>query len=111
MTRCNTITLPEGGAVEITPALALILQASLHQGAVPDDWKIAIVTPSFKKDDKGSLANNRPISLTSVYCKVVKHIHSQVMQHYIEDHTIISSQQHGIFADSRRSGLVATRFS
>ena len=82
-------------ADELTPALTLVFQASLQQGKVPDDWKAALVTPVFKKGDRTVPANYRPISLTSVCCKLLEHIiHSQVMDH-LELHDILADQQHG----------------
>jgi hypothetical protein len=82
-------------AAEIAPAITLVFQASLHQGVVPDDWKTAFVTPVFKKGDRTVPANYRPISLTSVCCKLLEHvIHSQVMKH-LERHNILTDAQHG----------------
>ena len=81
-------------ANELAPALCLILTASLNQGYVPDDWKTADVTPIFKKGDRSTPANYRPISLTAVCCKVMEHIlHSQVMKH-LDLHNILSDNQH-----------------
>ena len=48
---------------ELTPALTLIVQASLHQGQVPIIWKDAFITPLFKKGDRSKPSNYRPISL------------------------------------------------
>ena len=48
---------------ELTPALTLIFQASLHQGQVPTIWKDAFITPLFKKGDGSEPSNYRPISL------------------------------------------------
>lgn len=48
---------------ELTPALTLIFQASLHQGQVPTIWKDAFITPLFKKGDRSKPSNCRPISL------------------------------------------------
>ena len=57
--------------------------------------------PIFKKGDRGSPANYRPVSLTSVCIKVMEDIlHSQVMQH-LEIHGILSDQQDGF--QERRS--------
>ena len=82
-------------ANELAPALCLILTASLNQGYVPDDWKTADVTPIFKKGDRCTPANYRPISLTAVCCKVMEHIlHSQVMKH-LDFHNILLDNQHG----------------
>ena len=48
---------------ELTPALTLIVQASLHQGQVPTIWKHVFITPLFKKGDRSKPSNYRPISL------------------------------------------------
>jgi hypothetical protein len=81
-------------AKEIAPALTLVFEASLKQGEVPADWRIAHVTPIFKKGDHSKPANYRPISLTSVCCKLLEHvIHSQIMAHF-ERNNILSDAQH-----------------
>ena len=36
-------------ASEIAPCLSLIFSASLYQGAVPQNWNLALVTPLFKR--------------------------------------------------------------
>ena len=83
-------------AEEIAPALTLVYEASLQQGEVPADWRIAHVTPVFKKGYHSKPANYRPISLTSVCCKILEHvIHSQIMAHF-ERNNILSDAQHGL---------------
>ena len=79
-------------AAELSPAMTLIFHDSLQQGKVPDDRKQANVSPIFKKGDRSTAANYRPISLTSVCSKILEHIiHSQIMRH-LDIHQI---QQHG----------------
>ena len=38
----------------------------MYSGVVPQDWRIANVTPIFKKGSKGKPENHRPVSLTSI---------------------------------------------
>ena len=49
----------------------------------------------YKKGDKSQPSNYRPISLTSVACKLLEHIiHSNLMK-FFEEHNILSQYQHG----------------
>ena len=83
------------GAKELAPPLALLFQASLNQGKIPTVWKNANVSPIFKKGDRHKTANYRPISLTSIICKVLEHIiHSQVI-HHLDNHGLLTDKQFG----------------
>ena len=82
-------------ANEITPALTFIFQASINQSKISSDWKTAIVAPVFKKGDRGQPSNYKPMSLTSICCKIMEHIiHSNVLTH-LENTNILSDEQHG----------------
>ena len=61
-------------AVQLAPALSEIFQLSLDSGELPTDWLQANVTPVFKNGDVHQPSNYRPISLTSVTCKLLEHI-------------------------------------
>ena len=83
------------GAKELAPTLSMLFQASLDQGKVPDDWKAANIVPLFKKGDKTCPENYRPVSLTSITCKLLEHIvHSTIMDHF-EANQILIEVQHG----------------
>src|SRR5271156_6923652 len=59
--------------------LLYIFNLSLEQGVVPDLMKLAKVTPLFKKGDHGVTSNYRPISLLSVFGKLLeKLVHKRV---------------------------------
>ena len=81
----------------ITDGLVLVFRASLHQGKIPDDWRHAFITPIHKGGNKNkTLAESyRPVSLTSVTCKVLEHIvHSHVISH-LDNHNVLHDSQHG----------------
>ena len=56
--------------VVIYKPLTKTMQQSLDTVVVQTDWKIANVIPIHKKGDKTEPGNYRPISLTSVICKL-----------------------------------------
>ena len=52
--------------------LALLLNKTMDKGCIPQDWKIAYVSPIFKKGVRNKAENYRPIDLTSVMCKLME---------------------------------------
>jgi hypothetical protein len=61
-------------AVVLSYPLSLIFEKSFTTGEVPNLWKQANVTPIHKKSSASLVSNYRPISLTSVVCKVFETI-------------------------------------
>ena len=82
-------------AAQISPSLTTFFQASLNQGRLPKQWKQANVVPIFKKGEKSCAANYRPVSLTSVCCKVLEHILSSSIMKHLKQHNILTDAQHG----------------
>ena len=81
--------------------LATIFEALMSIGRLPDEWRSATVTPLFKKGLPTQCTNYRPVSLTSVVCKVMERVIVSQLTECLRKHRIISKQQHGFF--SRRS--------
>ena len=82
-------------ALEVCVPLSIIFRKSLDEGIVCKNWKLANITPLFKKGDKNLVQNYRPISLTSVPCKILESlIKDQLVQH-LEKFNIITNTQHG----------------
>ena len=85
-------------AQELSPSLSLIFEKSLLEGVIPDDWKDAQVTPLFKKGEKANPSNYRPVSLTSIVCKLMESIiRDKVMQH-LSENDLLTNCQHGFVA-------------
>ena len=80
---------------ELSPVFTILFQASLDQGTIPEDWKLANIVPLYKKGDRKTPENYRPVSLTSIPCKLLEHIiHSSVMDH-LEKYNVLTDIQHG----------------
>lgn len=86
-----------------------IFNISLQQGKLPLDWRSAYVTTVYKKGNKHDAANYRPISLTTVCCKILKHIIVWHIMYNLEEHKILSPLQHGFWSGhSCESQLIIT---
>ena len=79
----------------LTPSLTLLFQASLNQHKLPSDWKHARIVPIFKKDDRKSVTNYRPILLTSFCSKLLEHIICSEISSHLEANNLICKSQHG----------------
>ena len=82
-------------AEEISLPLSLLFQKSYQAGDVPEDWRAANVTPIFKKGKKSEASNYRPVSLTSVLCRVMESIIKDSLTEHLERNTLIKNSQHG----------------
>ena len=58
---------------QLAPFLTRLFQFSLDSGRVPTDWKTANIIHIFKKGDRHKPSNYRPVSLTSICCKLLEH--------------------------------------
>ena len=71
------------------------MNKTLNDGNLPRDWKMAHVSPIFKKGAKNIAENYRPVSLTSIVCKIMERIiKSQIMPHLICEN-LLSNKQYG----------------
>lgn len=75
--------------------LSLIYQQSYATGTLPMDWKTANVVPIYKKGSRCDKGNYRPVSLTSVPCKVMENIVKEGLSKYLLTNTIPCKEQHG----------------
>ena len=57
---------------ELAGPLQAIFNTSFLTGIVPEKFKLAIVIPVFKKGSQTNLSNYRPISLLSVFNKLLE---------------------------------------
>ena len=95
---CHPHVLHEVKEGVVTP-LYLIFKKSLEDGVLPHPWKDALVTALHKKGDKRLPSNYRPVSLTSIICKMLERIIKDHLLQYFIRNKFITSIQHGFRPD------------
>jgi hypothetical protein len=82
----------------IASPLNELFNKCLSDGFVPDGWKIAHVIPIYKKGNAQLPSNYRPVSLTSILCKVLERLVRCQMIEYLFDNNILPKNQHGFLS-------------
>ena len=80
---------------QISIPLGRVFNLSLKEGVVPFEWKEANIIPLFKKGSRNKSENYRPVSLTSVICKLLKRLIKDHMVDFLVKHELLNSSQHG----------------
>jgi len=82
-------------AHQLAYPLFCLFRRSLDEGNIPKDWKSGNVIPVYKKGSRTSVDNYRPVSLTSVICKVMEKLLRKPLLDHMFDNDFISDSQHG----------------
>ncbi len=83
---------------ELVFPVTIIFNKSLQEGLVPVDWKKANVTPIYKKGDRTLGQNYRPISLTSIICRIMESLLRDAIVTHLHKYNLIRNSQHGFMA-------------
>jgi len=75
--------------------LALLFTQLFSVGAIPPEWKKAIITPIYKKGIATDMSNYRPISLTCVASKLMERIIAMKVYNHLYEHNLLCNTQHG----------------
>ena len=82
----------------LSSPLSQIINESFQSGIFPDKMKLAKVIPLFKKDCPLTASNYRPISLLSVFSKIIEKVMYERLYKFLEKHEILYSLQFGFRA-------------
>ena len=79
----------------VSKPLALLINKTMDEGHIPQDWKMAYVSPRFKKGARDKAENYRPISLTSIVCKLMEPFAKDSIMTHMRAENLLSSKQCG----------------
>ena len=81
--------------VVIAKPLTMIFCTSVNTGTLPQAWKEANNSAIFKKGCKHVSGNYRPVSLTSIACKLLESFIRDALIQYMKDNHLNSRKQFG----------------
>ncbi|KAK4820887.1 hypothetical protein QYF61_007934 [Mycteria americana] len=82
-------------AEELAKPLSISYQQSWLTGEVPDDWRLANVTPIYKKGQKEDPGNYRAVSLTLVLGKIMEQFILSALNRHVQANQGVRPSQHG----------------
>lgn len=91
---------------ELIVILKNLVNDTIYSGIYPPELKISKITPIFKSGSRDCMSNYRPISVISVFSKVVEKILKKRMLSFISRYIAVDDFQYGFMKNS--STLCAT---
>ena len=79
----------------ISVPLSCIFNQSICEGVFPEKLKLAKVSPVFKKGNKSDMNNYRPISVLSVFSKILERLVYKRVYSFLEKNNILYGSQFG----------------
>ena len=82
-------------AVELAAPQTKLFNQSLFRGEVPEEWKMANVSPIFKKGSRKVAVNDCPVSLTSISCKIMEAAVRETILTHLRRNSLLPKRQLG----------------
>ena len=73
--------------------MTMTFNSSLTDGVFPDVWNIARITPTFKSRAKNHVNNFRPISVISVFSRILERIVHDQLYEFLRANKVIDRNQ------------------
>lgn len=80
---------------QICHHLCHIINLTIETGIFPEDLKLSIIKPLFKKNNKELMEYYRPIALNSIFSKVMEKYYYKELYAYLEKFNILCNEQNG----------------
>ena len=78
--------------------VSIIFNTSISTRTLPEEWKVGKISAIFKKGNKSSPGNYRPVSLTAILCKVLESIVRDEIVVHFKSNNLFSSKQFGFLS-------------
>ena len=91
----------------IAPTMTHVLNLSLSQGVFPSELKTARVVPIFKADDPEKFSNYRPVSVLTLFSKILEKLMYRRLLDFVSTHNILFEYQFG-FREGYSTNLAMT---
>ena len=82
-------------ASEVAIPLQIIFNDCINSGLFPDSWKYANVQPIYKKENRHTKSNYRPISLLPICGKILEKIVFDQVYAFLNVNNLLSKKQSG----------------
>ena len=101
--------LLKDGAYEISECITYIINMSLTQGIVPEDWKYARVIPVYKSGKNTDMDNYSPMSILPAVSKIAEKVVYHQLYQYLAENQLLSPYQSGFRKDFSTETAVTFR--
>jgi hypothetical protein len=88
---------------KLSPVLSKLINQSFQTGTFPDSLKKAVITPIFKSGSKTNPTNYRPISVLSVFSKIIETVIKKRLSIFLQNNNVLHSEQYGFEKHSNTS--------
>ena len=82
----------------ISDPITIPRKKTIDCGNIPADWRRANVTPIYKKGAKNLAENYRPISLTSLICKLIESLIKRAIMKHLAELKLLLPKQFGFIS-------------
>ena len=66
---------------------------TIEYGKIPNDWTRTNISPIFEKGARNRAKNYRPVSLTSVVCKLMERFLKEAIMNHATNNKLLSTKQ------------------